>query len=345
MLSRIRKLPLRIVALSTGILMISVISVSSMIAAMRNVVFVLENGTLIAAGPTYSTTVGAVLRQKDIELGEGDAANYDLEDRVYNNMMIRISRGVPVSVTVMGETTRHFTSKSTPVEILAELGFDMSGDYIIYPWAYEPIDLPAEITLIRTSVEYVQEVAEVPYIIHDWENHTLPVGEYRFIWGGTTGLADTTARVYFHDGVEVDRAVVNQEFIVEPDPAIREIGTLGRPLTSTLFLNTPKAQGFTYSRSFTAEATAYDPSLTAPRTPITATGQVARRGLVATDPRVIPMGTRMYITCPNGTWSYGFAVAADTGGAIRGYKVDLFMCTRAEAIQFGRRQVKVYILD
>ena len=72
---------------------------------------------------------------------------------------------------------------------------------------------------------------------------------------------------------------------------------------------------------------------------ITAGGNPMRRGLVATDPRIIPMGTRLYIE------GYGYAIADDTGGAIRGHKIDLAVDTLAEAYQIGRRQMTVYILE
>jgi 3D (Asp-Asp-Asp) domain-containing protein len=90
------------------------------------------------------------------------------------------------------------------------------------------------------------------------------------------------------------------------------------------------------------EATAYDPG---PRScgkyadGYTATGAKATKGVVAVDDRVIPMGTRMYIP------GYGFAVAADRGSAIKGNRIDLCYDTYREAIQFGRHQVKVYLLD
>ncbi|MEG2570833.1 MAG: 3D domain-containing protein, partial [Clostridia bacterium] len=75
-------------------------------------------------------------------------------------------------------------------------------------------------------------------------------------------------------------------------------------------------------------------------------GAVARVGLIAVDPRVIPLGTRLYITSMDGKrWVYGYAVAADTGGAIKGNKIDLFFNTEAECYDFGRQKAKVYILD
>lgn len=67
-------------------------------------------------------------------------------------------------------------------------------------------------------------------------------------------------------------------------------------------------------------------------------GNYLRRGLVAVDPDVIPLGTRLYIP------GYGHAVADDIGGAIQGNRVDLAMDTLTEAYSFGIRNVTVYVL-
>jgi len=70
----------------------------------------------------------------------------------------------------------------------------------------------------------------------------------------------------------------------------------------------------------------------------TATGYRAGRGIVAVDPRVIPLGTKLFIP------GYGFAIAGDTGGAIIGNRIDLGFNSYSDAIQFGRRPIKVYTL-
>ena len=72
---------------------------------------------------------------------------------------------------------------------------------------------------------------------------------------------------------------------------------------------------------------------------MTATGIPATYGVVAVDPGVIPLGTRLYIP------GYGEAVAADTGGAINGYKIDLCMESYEECMNFGRRTITVYVLQ
>jgi len=68
-------------------------------------------------------------------------------------------------------------------------------------------------------------------------------------------------------------------------------------------------------------------------------GAKTRRGIVAVDPRVIPLGTHMFIK------GYGYAVAADTGGAIKGRRVDLFFKSKRDAVKWGRRPVDIYILE
>lgn len=93
-----------------------------------------------------------------------------------------------------------------------------------------------------------------------------------------------------------------------------------------------------YNAVYTMEATAYLPT-DGGGNGITASGMEARYGVVAVDTDVIPLGTRLYIP------GYGEAIAADTGGAINGHSIDLCMESYSECMEFGRRDVTVYVLD
>lgn len=92
-----------------------------------------------------------------------------------------------------------------------------------------------------------------------------------------------------------------------------------------------------YSRVIEAKSTAYSPESAGGY--ITYSGTRVRHGVVAVDPRVIPLGTRMYIE------GYGYAVAEDTGGSIKGNKIDVAFLNTDECYQWGVRDVTVYILD
>ncbi|HEV8587843.1 MAG TPA: 3D domain-containing protein [Pyrinomonadaceae bacterium] len=96
-----------------------------------------------------------------------------------------------------------------------------------------------------------------------------------------------------------------------------------------------------------AQATAAGPSATYSATAYslrgrTASGQYVTRGLIAADPRILPLGTRVRLEA--GPWS-GEYLVADTGGAIRGRKIDIWTPSSREAMQFGRRPVKVTVLS
>jgi len=93
-----------------------------------------------------------------------------------------------------------------------------------------------------------------------------------------------------------------------------------------------------YSRSLVMKASAYsayDPG----NGNYTYGGNLLRKGLVAVDPSVIPLGTRLFVQ------GYGYAVADDIGGAIKGNRIDLAFDSHGEALNFGVQRVTVYVLD
>jgi 3D (Asp-Asp-Asp) domain-containing protein len=113
-------------------------------------------------------------------------------------------------------------------------------------------------------------------------------------------------------------------------------GTVDRTMIDAL--QRAKGAPDRYRRVVNMEASAYtteDPG----NGSYTYRGNQLRKGLVAVDPNVIPLGARLYIE------GYGYAIADDTGGYIRGNRIDLAYESRGEALQFGRRTVSVYILD
>lgn len=115
--------------------------------------------------------------------------------------------------------------------------------------------------------------------------------------------------------------------------------TPAAPAVSTNTITTSSGEVITYTKSLSVTATAYCLKGT------TASGTQSRYGAIAVDPSVIPLGTKMYIVSDDGKWIYGYATAEDTGGAIKGNKIDLFYDSYDTCIQFGRRSCTVYILD
>ncbi len=176
-------------------------------------------------------------------------------------------------------------------------------------------------------------------------NADLAAGETVTVREGVTGTKKVTYKVNYENGKEISREAIAEIVTTAPIDKIVEYGN--KTAEEELPTVSTEKGVLKYKRVITCEATAYDLSAeeNGGYAGQTATGVPLDRGVIAVDPRVIPLGSRVYIEALDGSWTYGYAVAADTGGAIKGNRVDLCYRTQYECVQFGRRQCRVYILD
>ncbi len=186
----------------------------------------------------------------------------------------------------------------------------------------------------------ITERETIPQDIIRRANADMAKGETVTVQEGYDGIQEVEYNVLYEDGVEVDRTMLSSEIVVTPQDKVIEYGTSENTAVDE---NNVK---FEYSYVLECLATAYDPS---PEENggyggQSATGVPLQRGVIAVDPKVIPLGSRVYIEALDGSWSYGYAVAADTGGAIKGNRVDLLYDTKSECYEFGRRSCRVYVL-
>jgi 3D (Asp-Asp-Asp) domain-containing protein len=195
-------------------------------------------------------------------------------------------------------------------------------------------ETPAPATPVNGAAEEVKEVVQrepIPYPTLRKSSSELRSGSSKTVRAGINGEKKITYRVTYRDGVEVRREAVSTKVVKNPVPEVVAVG----------YRTTLASRGYLSGRKmFVMSATSYSPS---PREnggrSRTATGLHIGHGIVAVDPRFIPLGTRLYIE------GYGYAVAGDTGGAIKGNRIDLGHDSTSASNRFGRRKVKVYILD
>ncbi|MCM3772905.1 MULTISPECIES: LysM peptidoglycan-binding and 3D domain-containing protein [Priestia] len=147
--------------------------------------------------------------------------------------------------------------------------------------------------------------------------------------------------IYINQVLQVGGQAAAQAKPSTPSPAAPSTPSTSAPSTSTSS-PAPAEENKSVSKEITVEATAYT-AYCAGCSGITATGIDLRsnpnRKVIAVDPRVIPLGSRVYVE------GYGEAIAGDTGGAIKGTRVDLFMASQSSALNWGRKTVKLQILD
>ena len=148
---------------------------------------------------------------------------------------------------------------------------------------------------------------------------------------GRPGEVKRTYTVYFQDGKPVKKELVKEEK-TEPESTLMLMGRSGYPSSRG---------AYTRGRVLTMHASAYDPSpatIGRGATGLTKTGIRADYGIVAVDPRTIPLGSRVFVE------GYGYAIAADIGSAIKGNRIDLCYMSRSTALRFGRKTVRVHVL-
>lgn len=204
------------------------------------------------------------------------------------------------------------------------------------------IDLPSEDSEPQTSVQTETVEVDIPFTETKRADSNLTAGEEVVAQKGVNGKRSETYNVTYVDGVMQDKTLVNTVTTKQPVTQIVNEGGAAVTLASRGGEDVGR-----YSQILTMTATAYtgDVACTGKSDGITATGVQAKKGVVAVDPNVIPLGSKLYIESSDGSYVYGTAVAADTGGAIKGNKIDLCFNTYQEAVNFGRKSVKVYVLQ
>lgn len=293
---------------------------------------------------SYTETVEEFIQREDIKFEKGAYINVPLDAKLEDNSNIIIKNLKTYYIDDNGSIEKIKSVHNTVEEVLKDKDIKLSeGDYT-YPKLTEHIEDEDTIRLFKVREETIVEEIVVPHEKIVTKNRDLDIGVKRVIQEGKDGLREKhTYNLYVNDELVVSK-VKKDEVIEEVSNHVIEKGT--RDTINTSRGNTR------YKKSVTMEATAYDLSFASTgKRPgdryygITASGTRARPGCVAVDPRVIPLGTKLYIESLDGTKDYGFAVAEDTGGAIKGNRVDLFFKSATDVRNFGRRNVKVYILD
>lgn len=160
-------------------------------------------------------------------------------------------------------------------------------------------------------------------------------GGKKVLQEGKPGEKEVKYQITYKDGVKAASKALSSNVTQKPVDEI--VAVTKDSFTRGMFL---ASRSGSYSRSIRMNASAYAPFVCGgSKSGHTATGVMAGYGIAAVDPRVIRLGTKLYVE------GYGFCTAADTGGAIKGARIDLCYDTYRQAIQFGRRTVTVYVLD
>lgn len=280
-------------------------------------------------------TVGDALSHHDITLGPKDQVTPALTTKLKAGGEIEVAVVKAVSVTVVadGRTTTTDTLAHNVGELLKELNITVGEKDVVSADPNAPLTVGMKLQVTRRSEEVQVAQLEIPFDTEKQEDRNMNAGTTREVQAGSPGIKEVKTKVVMEDGKEVSREVVEEKVVQEPQNRVVAYGTAG--------VVSRGGQTFRYTKELTLTATGYTAGKESNPNGngYTYTGMRATFGVVAVDPRVIPLYTRLYIE------GYGPAVAGDIGGAIHGNRIDLCFDSLSEALNWGVRTVKVYILS
>jgi uncharacterized protein YabE (DUF348 family)/3D (Asp-Asp-Asp) domain-containing protein len=305
---------------------IAILLAVSMFYALLKPVAIVVDGDRIETRVLCNQTVDQVLKKQEIILGPHDKVTPSLDSIISRNGSIEIIRAHKLTVIYAGEEKEIITTPIPVKEAIALAGFKLGTQDIIKTQAVEKTVPDQVIEVIQVTEQQVQIEEKIPYETERISDNTLEKGLSRTLKTGQAGVAVNTVNITYHNGKEVNRKVVDSETKVPPIKAVVAMGTITSISRGGLNLNFDRACYMTASAyTYTGRNTSC--------------GMKPAVGLVAVDPSVIPLGTKLYIE------GYGYATAADTGGAIKGNRIDLFMEDKSQCLSWGKRMVKVYVLN
>ncbi len=294
--------------------------------ALQKPITIVADGKTIETRVFFAPTVADALEKNNITLDEKDKVEPALDSALKRNTKVTVIRAFKVNVIADGQTREIVSTPIMIKDAIKQAGFQLGKEDIISPGLTEKTKPNQKIEVIRVSSEQIDVEQPIEFGIERTVDNNLEKGLTRTVQTGKNGLALNTVKIVYHNGKEVKREIVESKIISEPVNRVIAMGNITNVSRSGNSLN------FREARYMVASAYTYTGNRTA-------TGQQPAVGLVAVDPGVIPLGTPLYIE------GYGYAKAADTGGSIRGDRLDLFMEDRTQCLNWGRRTVKVYILD
>ncbi len=342
-LLKIRALDIAIICLAV---VISVTAGVFVFDGLKRHVVINDNGHEIAL-KTMKLTVREVLEQTGVTITSDDYINMPFDAKLarIKENRIEIKRAVPVSIVVDGKELNVKTYKNTVNEVLSDNAISVDeDDKLVGSRLGDRIVSNMSISIIRVEEKTVTEQSSIPFKTITKDNNRLDKGTKNTVREGKEGVREKAYKVVYENGKQITKQLIHDIVTANPLDKIVEVGTV-------LNYKTSRGDTLRFSKVMNMRATSYTASFADtgkhpgdPYFGITATGVKAKRGIIAVDPRVIPLGTRVYVEVPGAGADYGYAVAADVGGAIKGNKIDVYLDSSGAVSAWGVKKVKVYIL-
>ncbi len=281
-------------------------------------------------------TVEEVLNRTGITLAENQSVTPSLNTVITGDMNIYVYNSKNIKLTTNGTEMTVKAPEGTVENALNILGYEITDDDILNVDKNAQIEDDMKITLKKVTYVDEKSTEKISYKTVEKDSDDIMTGESEVSQKGVDGEKEVTKRCKYIDGKYDSTKVIDEKVTKEPVDKIVLNGTKRGTITDT------SGAPVSYSYMVSGSGTAY----TAAPGALTATGVPVYEGGVAVNPAIIPYGSKLYIEAADGSHVYGYATAIDTGGALMDGSaiVDLFYFSYDDCVNFGRRDVNVYVL-
>lgn len=278
---------------------------------------------------TFRSTVRKILLQAGISINRHDKIAPGLNQPL-RQKTVTVRQAIPVWVKTAHRHLRVWTTQYRVQGILSALSIKLGPMDRVKPQIGQKVLPNGTIHVLRRWLITKDIRKPLFFSIQYQPDPNLYKGHNQISQTGQNGVGETVVQYLMQNGKTIRQKVLKRKIVAYPRDEIIQFGT------SQLVAR--GGQVLQFSRVLTMVSTGYWPSATWSGG-YTAMGLQAHYGIAAVDPRVIPLGTRLYIP------GYGFALAADTGSAIVGDRIDLCFNSGVQAQDWGVRNLKVFVLQ
>lgn len=348
MLGYVKRSPfLRRILILLVVLLISVSIGYGVFSVLKKELVVIDGNNDILIR-TMGDDVRTAFEQAGILVDSCDYVSMPLSTKLTNDIIqkVIIKRAVPVNIHLEGRKTQVMTYQDTVEEAIEANGIVIGPlDRVDGISLDDPIKAGMDIKIVRVREEILTETEAIPYNIIQTPDEKMNRGEKKVVQTGIDGTLEKYYKLTYEDGRIISKDFLEEKVVQKPTAELVQIGTVPNFKTS-------RGDVVRYSKVIEMEATAYTASYADtgkhpdhPEFGICYTGMEAREGIIAVDPDVIPLYTRLYVECLGDVPDYGFCIAGDIGSGVKGKQIDLYLDTEEAVKKWGRKKVKVYILN
>ncbi|MFE4242968.1 ubiquitin-like domain-containing protein [Peribacillus butanolivorans] len=284
-------------------------------------------------------TVEEFLKEQDLEVNEKDKITPSKNTKMEANMEVAIDKAFSLKLVVGGNEKQVWSTSTTVADFLKQQGVKLNDLDRVEPGLVEKVEAKNKVNVIR--IEKVTDVVEEPvdFAVITKKDDSLSKGKENIVKEGKDGLISKKYEVVKENGKEVKRKLLSEKVVNKKQDKVITVGTKTTVAQASRGASNVNS---TSGKEIYVSSTAYTASCKG-CSGVTSTGVDLKSNpdakIIAVDPSVIPMGSKVYVE------GYGYAVAADKGGAIKGNRIDVFFSSKNDAYRWGVKKVKIRVLN